>query len=83
MLRPRWLARFLAFVGGYFWLPCPLCNQMFAGFEVSHLPFLDMAINRKLACENCTDLVRKHNDKIWNSWIGEKHVVVDPAVRNS
>ena len=33
MIYPRFLARFLAWLGGYFWLPCPLCNQPFAGFE--------------------------------------------------
>lgn len=30
---PRWVARLLAFLGGYFWLPCPLCRRPFAGFE--------------------------------------------------
>lgn len=33
MIRPRILARFLAWVGGYFWLPCPVCGEPFAGFE--------------------------------------------------
>ncbi len=33
MIRPRWLARLLAWMLGYFWLPCPSCGQMFAGFE--------------------------------------------------
>jgi hypothetical protein len=33
MLRPRFLARFLAWLGGYFWIPCPLCGRYFAGFE--------------------------------------------------
>lgn len=33
MIYPRLLARFLAWFGGYFWLPCPLCKQPFAGFE--------------------------------------------------
>jgi hypothetical protein len=35
-LRPRWLAQFLAYVGGYFWLPCPVCGELFAGFEASN-----------------------------------------------
>ena len=31
--RPRWLHRIIAAVGGYFWLPCPSCGQMFGGHE--------------------------------------------------
>ena len=31
---PRWLARFKAWRGGYFWLPCPICLEKFAGFEI-------------------------------------------------
>lgn len=31
---PRRVAEFLASSFGYFWLPCPLCGQMFAGFEI-------------------------------------------------
>lgn len=33
MIYPRFLARILAFLGGYFWLPCSLCGKNFAGFE--------------------------------------------------
>lgn len=33
MLRPRRLAQFLAAIGGYFWMPCPICRKPFAGFE--------------------------------------------------
>jgi len=33
MIRPRFLARFLAKAAGYFWLPCPICGEDFAGFE--------------------------------------------------
>jgi hypothetical protein len=33
MLRPRFLARFLAWLCGFFWIPCPLCGRYFAGFE--------------------------------------------------
>mgnify|MGYP001612338502 CR=1 FL=1 len=32
-IRPRFLAQALAFLGGYFWLPCPICGEPFAGFE--------------------------------------------------
>lgn len=33
MVRPRFLAKFLANIQGYFWLPCPICKEPFAGFE--------------------------------------------------
>jgi len=33
MIYPRFLARSIAFIGGYFWRPCSLCNKPFAGFE--------------------------------------------------
>lgn len=32
-LKWRWLARAWARVFGYFWLPCPVCHEPFAGFE--------------------------------------------------
>lgn len=35
MIYPRFLAQFLAWLGGYFWLPCPICKEPFAGFEAS------------------------------------------------
>lgn len=35
MMWPRFIARFFAWLGGYFWLPCPICKEPFAGFESS------------------------------------------------
>jgi len=32
-LRPRLLIQFLSYLGGYFWLPCPICKRPFSGFE--------------------------------------------------
>lgn len=31
--RPRWLYRFLAWWGGYFWLPCRQCGKEHSGLE--------------------------------------------------
>lgn len=31
--RPRWLNRWWAWLGGYFWIPCPRCGRMFGGHE--------------------------------------------------
>lgn len=33
MIRPRWLAHLWAWLWGYFWIPCPVCREPFAGFE--------------------------------------------------
>ena len=33
-IRPRFVAKFLAWLLGYFWLPCPLCGEYFSGFEI-------------------------------------------------
>jgi hypothetical protein len=33
MIYPRFLAKFLAWLLGYFWAPCPNCGEPFAGFE--------------------------------------------------
>lgn len=35
MRRPRWVNRLYANLLGYFWLPCPICGQMFGGHERS------------------------------------------------
>jgi len=32
-VKPRWLAKWIANLFGYFWLPCPICSESFAGFE--------------------------------------------------
>jgi hypothetical protein len=44
-LRWRWLARLRACLGGWFWLPCPACGQMFAGYEAGRL-----VLDGKIAC---------------------------------
>jgi hypothetical protein len=32
----RWLHRLRALLGGYFWLHCPVCDEMFGGHERPH-----------------------------------------------
>lgn len=34
MKLPRWLAHLYATAFGFFWIPCPLCGEMFGGQEV-------------------------------------------------
>lgn len=31
---PRWQHHLWARLNGYFWLPCPVCGEMFGGHEV-------------------------------------------------
>lgn len=31
---PRWAHRIYAWLGGYFWLPCPVCGEHFSGHEI-------------------------------------------------
>ena len=35
MRLPEWMRKLRANLGGYFWLPCPICGEMFGGFEAS------------------------------------------------
>ena len=32
-LLPRWVHQWFAFMGGYFWLPCPMCGRVMGGHE--------------------------------------------------
>jgi hypothetical protein len=49
---PRWLQRLRAYLGHYFWLPCPICNQYFGGHEP--LGSLYLGNNRgRVVCANC------------------------------
>ena len=55
----RWTEPFRAFAawaGGYFWLDCPRCGRMFAGYEVGKgdVPTSEPGINR-VTCKWCPD----------------------------
>lgn len=50
MIHPRWLAFTLAKLGGYFWLPCPICDQPFAGFEASSAALMTSLSDGFLVC---------------------------------
>lgn len=55
-IRPRFVAQILAFLGGYFWLPCPICGEPFAGFEwgngsLAHTPTTGEGVCSKPECE--------------------------------
>ena len=33
LMKPRWIVKVMAHYRGYFWLPCPICGENFAGYE--------------------------------------------------
>lgn len=43
LARPRWFQRLRAWLGGYFWLPCPLCGRKFGGHEWGDGPYTSIA----------------------------------------
>jgi hypothetical protein len=51
----RLAARVIAAVGGYFWLPCPICREMFGGHEWrdydGHQSYV---LNDGAICPGCT-----------------------------
>ena len=71
MKLPRWVHRVLAFFFGYFWLPCPLCGEMFGGPEWEwDKPNSDIMTSwgqGQGVCPNCHKAARKYNDK----WMAE------------
>lgn len=56
----RTLNRMLAFLGGYFWLPCPSCGQHFGGHEWGWTNGMPDSIDGKGICSDCAK-ARKGN----------------------
>jgi hypothetical protein len=76
MIRPRWIARTLAWVGGYFWLPCPVCGENFAGFEAGRY-----GTNGQIACpkESCQAIARRDTQEATIKFIER----FDPYIRGT
>jgi hypothetical protein len=49
VIRPRWLSHLVARLLGYFWLPCAVCREKFAGFETENPTCIPIA-DEKNAC---------------------------------
>ncbi|GAG45815.1 unnamed protein product, partial [marine sediment metagenome] len=61
---PRFVHRIYADLTGYFWLPCPLCGEMFGGHE--WLPgntLMSSLSEGHGVCPDCGDLAREQNAK--------------------
>lgn len=67
MKLPRRLHKIWADFAGYFWLPCPLCGEMFGGHEwkTSALNSTIMTSwhTGKGVCPNCHGAAKEYNDK--------------------
>jgi len=63
MMKSRWLARLKAWWLGYFWLPCPVCGENFAGFEKgSYCIQVDWWGTSKCVCDKpkCQEEAKAH-----------------------
>jgi len=61
MKKPRFIQRIVALLKGNFWIPCPICGQMFGGHEWSGkaLPTFTPGLFRGVCpdCENIKGVV--------------------------
>ena len=68
MKMSRLLHKLYANFFGYFWLPCPLCGEMFGGHEWTSGGSIMTSWNtREGVCSNCHDKAEAYNEK----WIEE------------
>jgi hypothetical protein len=69
MIRPRWVARFWAWFAGYFWLPCPICHEPFAGFEWGTESLMTSTSGGIGVCSKpeCQDEARRRSDEMYAS----------------
>jgi hypothetical protein len=65
-MRIQVLERLKAFIGGYFWLPCPNCGRMFGGQEKRGETLYGPTARGRMTCNNpdCFAEVKAKNLKI-------------------
>ena len=63
-LKHRTWNRFRATIGGYFWLPCPICGQMFGGHE-EHGNLAISYSSGKLTCIECASEAERQSNKLY------------------
>lgn len=59
----RWLQKVIAWFGGYFWLPCPICLKNFGGHEWAdgHHGLYNGDGTYTCVCPNCEEKAKKLN----------------------
>lgn len=67
MHTPKLFRRLRAFFGGYFWLPCPLCGEMFAGYE-QHGTLMTGFSDGRGVCNRCAPNGEVVNLDEWRHW---------------
>lgn len=64
MKNRRW-NRFRAWIGGYFWLPCPLCGREFGGHEVRQGETLWLSpLEGRCVCPDCGPEARRRSESL-------------------
>lgn len=64
-LKPRWWQCIKAFLGGYFWSPCPMCGECFGGQEEPSGSLYCGMGSGKVVCANCAEEAEKLSDVVW------------------
>jgi hypothetical protein len=69
MRMPAWWRRTRAYLGGRFWLPCPICGEHFSGYEVSGATLMTSAFTGKCVCpkKSCREDSERRNQKLMDS----------------
>ncbi len=80
---PRFIHCLYAFLGGYFWLPCPLCGENFGGHEWhTHNENSSIMTSRGTGegvCPNCHDEAKKYNDE----WVADNKALNHERAKSS
>ena len=64
--QPRWWQHIRAEIGGYFWLPCPICHKEFGGHEESGMLYEGNGDGTGV-CLNCVKKAQKLSDPIYKA----------------
>ncbi|MFA5307692.1 MAG: hypothetical protein WC365_09645 [Candidatus Babeliales bacterium] len=59
----RTLNKIYANLFGYFWLPCPICEEMFGGHEFSSSILMKTETSGECVCKNCGGKAEELNRK--------------------
>jgi predicted RNA-binding Zn-ribbon protein involved in translation (DUF1610 family) len=61
--KPRFIQWIKAFLGGYFWLPCPICGENYGGHEWTGGSLMTSETAGKMVCPDCNEIARMRDDE--------------------
>ena len=63
---PRWLNKLVAGVCGYYWIPCPLCGNYYAGYEWIGETLMETDRSGTGVCykQECQNKTKRHNEHV-------------------